>query len=77
MPEAPPRYRFTGSAPKGFFSYADLDGTGMLVAEPGRDYAIRALEPNLPVPPSDTEWEPVAPKAAKAAKASDAPEGGE
>ena len=76
MPEAPPRYKFTGSATKGFYSYADLDGTGMLVAQPGRDYAIRALEPNLPVPPSDSEWEPVAPKAAAKAKDTSA-EGGE
>lgn len=76
MPEAPPRYRFTGSAPKGFFSYADLDGTGMLIAEPGQDYAMRALEPNLPVPPSASEWEPVAVAPAKA-KAASSTEGGE
>jgi hypothetical protein len=49
----------------------------MLVAQPGCDYEIRALEPNLPVPPSEGEWEPVAGKAAKAAKAGDGTEGGE
>jgi hypothetical protein len=73
-PDTATRYRFTGSAPKGFYSYADLDGTGMLIAQPGQDYAIRALEENLPVPPSSSEWEPVAPPTAKAAKST---EGGE
>lgn len=71
------RYRFTGSAPKGYYAYASPDCEGMLVAQPGCDYEIRALEPNLPVPPSEGEWEPVAGKAAKAAKAGDGTEGGE
>lgn len=71
------RYRFTGQGPTGYFAYADLDGTsGMLVAEFGGEYALRALEPGLPVPPADGQWEPVAPKAGKGKAAAD-PEGGE
>lgn len=69
------RYRFTGHAPTGYFGYADLGGTGMLVAEPGQEYAIRAIEPQSPVPPADGQWEPVT--AAPAAKAAKSAEGGE
>jgi hypothetical protein len=55
--ESPPRYRFTGLVTTGFFSYADLGTGSMLIAEPGKSYAMRATGEGLPVPPSGSQWE--------------------
>ena len=77
-PEAPTRYRFTGHADKGYYSYAAPESEGgMLLATPGQTYTLRALEDHLPVPPTDGQWEAVA-SGGKGSKGSDkGTEGGE
>jgi hypothetical protein len=41
-------------------AYGDSETGQMLIADPGGIYRIRAVEPNLPVPPGDGRWAAVA-----------------
>lgn len=63
-------YIYIGDGRRGYFAYVDTDTSEMLIAEPGGTYQMRAVNPNLPVPPEDGRWVGAA---SETATATDAP----
>ena len=49
-------YIFNGYRRTAYFRYIDIDTDITLDAEPGGQYRIKAVEPNLAVPPPDGMW---------------------
>lgn len=49
-------YQYIGGERRGYFAYVDTDTHQMLIAEPGGEYRMRAVDPNDPVPPNDGRW---------------------
>lgn len=53
------RWQYTGTgSPRSYGDYVDEATGRQLLAEPGREYEIRATWDKLPVPPADGWWKP-------------------